>query len=274
MNGSKLRGSRILMTGGTGFVGSAMLDAFYQSDVDCELCVTTRNPIAQFPDRRVKRVGSDKLSSLRSMNYIVHLEPDADHDIMADLLAASACYSRFLYASSGAAATGNTCYAKAKARHEAVLLMDAAIYRVTPLIARLWTFVGPHLPSEPYAVGNFIRDALNGGPIVVNGTGKAVRSYMYATDLAEWMWTILQHGKAGPIYNVGSEDAVAVSDLAREIAFKVNCGVVILGDLSIPNIDYVPDTGETRKELGLSVKVSRSEALDRTIEWGRNENRQ
>lgn len=147
--------------------------------------------------------------------------------------------------------------------------------RNTPLectIARCFAFVGPYLPLDAhFAIGNFIRDAIASKPIEILGDGTPLRSYLYMSDLAAWLWTMLVRASANRAYNVGSDRPVSIRELAETVAATLQPGLVVnVASEPAPNSTpstYVPDIGRARTELGLDVTVPLDDAIRRTAAW-------
>jgi dTDP-glucose 4,6-dehydratase len=144
-------------------------------------------------------------------------------------------------------------------------------YALEIKIARCFSFVGPFLPLDiHYAIGNFMRDALSGGAIHIKGDGTPYRSYLYASDLMIWLWTILCRGGSVRPYNVGSEQAVTIAQLARNVASYSTSPVdVVIARSPAPDGPpperYVPATQRAQTELGLKQIVTLEEAIKRTL---------
>lgn len=138
-------------------------------------------------------------------------------------------------------------------------------------IARCFALVGPHLdPNEGFAIGNFIRDALRGDIIEVNGDGTPYRSYLYSEDLVLWLFKILLDGDSRRPYNVGSDKSISIKDLAETIVKLVNPKAKI-NVSRVPVIGrqadrYVPSIELARKELQLDVFTSIDEAIQQTAD--------
>jgi UDP-glucuronate decarboxylase len=154
-------------------------------------------------------------------------------------------------------------YAEAKKSGEELALASG----VPTIIARPFAFVGPGLPLDAnFAASQFLADGLAGRPIRVQ-RGSVVRSYLYAADLAEWLWTMLIRGQPGRAYNVGSDRPTTLADLASVVAEQ--CGVKVEVENEGHDNRYVPSTRRAREELNLSQTVDLVTAVRRTVHWNR-----
>jgi len=124
-----------------------------------------------------------------------------------------------------------------------------------------------------FAIGNFVRDALAGGPIRIAGDGTPRRSYLYPADLAIWLWTILLKGQPARPYNVGSDQDISIGQLAHCVADNGAPGAAVEIAQSpkpgVPPARYVPCVDRARKELGLEVRIPLDEAIRRMFDWHR-----
>ncbi|HPB75772.1 MAG TPA: NAD(P)-dependent oxidoreductase, partial [Chromatiaceae bacterium] len=156
---------------------------------------------------------------------------------------------------------------KRAAEHLCALYQDD--YGIEVVIARCFAFVGRDLPLDAhFAIGNFIRDALCREAIMVAGDGSPLRTYLDQEDLAHWLLTLLHQGRAGEVYNVGSDEVVSIGELAHRVRdlLAPSKPVRILGqaDAGQGRSRYIPDIRKAQRELGLRVTIPLAEAIWRT----------
>jgi nucleoside-diphosphate-sugar epimerase len=175
------------------------------------------------------------------------------------------------YAGASDPTNPSSAYGAGKRAAETLCVLHGRQHGFAAKIARCFAFVGPHLPLDAhFAIGNFIRDALRGEPIRIQGDGTPLRSYLYAADLAIWLWTILFKGQADRAYNVGSPNPITITGVAEAVRVATNRQTRILiaqPQQRMPPSRYVPTTTRCENELGLNVCIDLDAALRRTVEW-------
>ena len=294
---------RLFITGGTGFFGKSMLDYRLRHPewpwARAEWLVLSRSP-EQFKSANAALANQPGISFVAGdvrdfafpegrFDAIIHAATSAvttmsDDEMTSVILdgtkhvvkfAKVAGCRKLLFTSSGAvygpriapASEEDDCrpvtaYGKGKLKAEKILIESG----LEAKIARSFAFVGPHLNRNiHYAIGNFIQNCLDGRPIVINGDGTPLRSYLYADDLVEWLFAILERGENGRPYNVGSDRAVSIRELAETVrdAMGSKSEIVVKGTPKVgeePSV-YVPSIERACSELGLEVKVSLEDAI-------------
>jgi len=297
---------RILITGGTGFFGKSILDYWGRRETferfeKCDFTILSRHGLV---DQTTKHPNNQTITSLLGdvrtfdvgsshYDWVIHAATPARVDVSDDemrsiiidgtanaIAQAKKCGAeKFMMVSSGGAygkgltrpASENdephpfTAYGIAKLEAERM----AAESGLFALLPRCFAFVGKYLPQDKhFAIGNFIADALAGRDIVIRGDGTPMRSYMYADDLVEWLWAILERGESGRVYNVGSDEAISIRNLAYAVrdALGSKSEVKVLGRAVAGAADYyVPDVSRIRRELGVKVKVKLKDAILNSI---------
>jgi dTDP-glucose 4,6-dehydratase len=165
-------------------------------------------------------------------------------------------------------------YGEAKRAAEMLCTMAGKKHGFETKIARCFAFVGPHLPLDAhFAVGNFIRDALEDKDMLITGDGETLRSYLHSADLAVWLWTIFLKGKVSSAYNVGSEHALRILEVAQVVkkaAGAAKSAIHVKGrppEPGQPGTRYVPDVKLAQEELGLQTWINLPDAVCRTLAW-------
>lgn len=297
----------IFLTGGTGFFGKSILSMLKRGFCpELKFTVLSRNPDKFLADnpffsglQSVHFISGDVRNFQfpdQSFDYIFHaaaptmaMPPGVERDIILTGtrrvldFASRGGTKKFLFVSSGAVYGPQppdldripedfpcrpiTEYGIAKYKAEQMCL-DSGVECV---IARCFAFVGPYLNRNiHFAIGNFIRDCLAGQDIVIKGDGTPYRSYLYADDLVKWLFTILFEGHAGQTYNVGSDQAVSIRELAETVrrVLLSDSRIIIRGTPVSGQTPprYIPDITKIRRELHVRLETGLEEAILKTIQ--------
>jgi len=128
---------------------------------------------------------------------------------------------------------------------------------------------GPWQYPEKF-VPVIILKALRDEKIPVYGDGTNVREWLYVTDCAEGIMAAIDRGKAGEIYNIGSEEEkqnIEVAKAILQLLGKSEDLIEFVKDRPGHDFRYSLDTTKAKRELGWEAKTSFDKGLKKTVEW-------
>jgi len=112
--------------------------------------------------------------------------------------------------------------------------------------------------------------ALNGEQVPVYGNGSNVREWLYVEDSAEAVLEIIEKGKAGETYNVGSgieKKNIEVVKAILSLLGKPESLIQFIKDRPGHDYRYSVNTEKIKREIGWQAKMSFEEGLQRTVSW-------
>ena len=225
----------VLITGGSGFIGSHVVDALVKNKYKVTILDLNQ------PKRRdVKFIRGSILdksiiqSALKNINIIFHLAAVSDitkvkeiplKTIKTNILgttyllegARNANIDRFVFASSiYSYGTAGNLYTTSKTASELIIKNYKLIYGQKFTILRYATAYGPR-NREVDAVSIFVRRALKNLDLIIHGNGQQKRNYVCAEDLGYGSLFALEKKATNKIITLVSKRDTKIIDLARMI---------------------------------------------------------
>jgi nucleoside-diphosphate-sugar epimerase len=181
--------------------------------------------------------------------------------LLADVftLMAGARVRRFVSASSGAVhqlgqgSSEKQAYAALKHSHEQAARSWARRTNRPLLIPRIFNVGGPYMNyPDRYALGDFVRQALDGGMIQIGATRPVIRSYVHVLELAQVVFDLALSDTDDIVVETEGAQAVEMEDLAQAVGRALGLTV----DIRRPRLTsdcedrYVGDGALYRAALG------------------------
>lgn len=228
---------RILVTGGSGFLGSHVADAL--SAAGHQVCILDNRPSPHLRDDQTMMVGSvldpDFVSEcVNSVDIIYHFAALADIDkainnprdaveinIVGTLNLLEAArkkgIERFIYASTiYVYSNQGSFYRTTKQASENLLLDFNERFSLPYTILRFGSLYGPRAGDEN-SIYRILKQALQDRVITYGGTGEEVREYIHVSDAADMAVDILEADYAGKIIHLTGRERMKTKEILEMI---------------------------------------------------------
>ena len=163
----------------------------------------------------------------------------------------------------------NSPYSASKAGSDMLVRSYHVTYGFPAIITRCSNNYGPYQYPEKL-IPLMITNAMNNLPLPVYGDGKNVRDWIYVDDHCDAIWTVLNKGKSGEVYNIGGNNEWCNIDIIKNILFilkKPESLITFVADRLGHDRRYAINALKIKKELGWKPKIVFEDGLLRTVNW-------
>jgi GDP-L-fucose synthase len=142
-------------------------------------------------------------------------------------------------------------------------------------IARPYNAYGPRddfFAEYSHVIPGLIKRIQAGeNPLVVWGSGKQTRSFVYATDFARGLLEVCEKYAVADPLNIGSDEEISIGDLASVLIELSGKDIPVVFDTTKPDgpLRRSADTTKAFEKIGFRSEVKLRDGLQKCIEWYR-----
>jgi dTDP-glucose 4,6-dehydratase len=164
----------------------------------------------------------------------------------------------------------NSPYSASKAAADCLVRAYYHTFHMPVLITRCSNNYGPyHFPEK--LIPLFVTNLIEGKKVPLYGDGLNVRDWLYVEDHCQAVWTVLNKGRFGEVYNIGGNNEITNRKITETILAEMgkdwDQSVQYVKDRPGHDRRYAIDAGKIQRELGWSPRHRFEEAIKTTIRW-------
>lgn len=318
MVGGNVMVTKLLITGGAGFMGSNMIHYLLNQNDDVEIVNVDKLTYAGNLDNLKDIVGHPRYTFIKAdiadekamsdvfkrftpqviLNYAAETHVDRSiskpndfivTDVIGTFTLLEQCRAhnakRFIQISTDevfgstdgiwneqTAFDPSSPYSASKAGADHLVHAYWRTYGLPTIVTHSCNFYGPNQYPEKL-IPLFITNLMEQKKVPIYGDGKQVREWIYTTDHCNAIATIMEHGKDGEVYNIGTGERKTNLDVTRALLSLLHVAddmIEYVNDRPGHDRRYALDSTKLRTTLGWKPDYTFERGLQNTVDWYRN----
>jgi len=162
----------------------------------------------------------------------------------------------------------SSAYSASKAASDLVALAHHKTFGTDVIVTRCVNNYGPRQSLEKF-IPRVISRALKGLPIPIYGTGVNIREWIYVEDHCKALLNLINKGKSGQIYNIGSGERRSNIEIAQLLldSMKRPTKIDHIEDRLGHDFRYALDSSQVKRSLMMPPVTSIEKGLKHTIAY-------